>query len=69
MSRTIREAKPADMPEITQVMEAAKKIMRFSGNSYNGKTAIQMSMDFFDFWQIICLDNFFFIYLHHTLFT
>ena len=32
MSRTIREAKPADMPEIMQVMEAAKKIMRSSGN-------------------------------------
>ena len=34
MSRTIREAKPADMPEIMQVMEAAKKIMRSSGNMH-----------------------------------
>ena len=34
MSRTIREAKPADIPEIMQVMEAAKKIMRQSGNMH-----------------------------------
>ena len=32
--RTIREAKPTDMPEIMQVMEAAKKIMRSSGNMH-----------------------------------
>ena len=32
--RTIREAKPADMPEIMQVMEAAKRIMRLSGNMH-----------------------------------
>ena len=32
--RTIREAKPADIPEIMQVMEAAKKIMRQSGNMH-----------------------------------
>jgi len=30
----IREAKPTDMPEIMQVMEAAKKIMRQSGNMH-----------------------------------
>ena len=34
MSRTIREAKQADIPEIMQVMEAAKKIMRQSGNMH-----------------------------------
>ena len=34
MSRFIREAKPADIPEIMQVMEAAKKIMRSSGNMH-----------------------------------
>ena len=34
MSRTIREAKPEDMAEIMQVMEAAKKIMRSSGNMH-----------------------------------
>ena len=34
MSRTIREAKTADIPEIMQVMEAAKKIMRQSGNMH-----------------------------------
>ena len=34
MSRTITEAKPADIPEIMQVMEAAKKIMRQSGNMH-----------------------------------
>ena len=34
MSRIIREAKPADIPEIMQVMEAAKKIMRSSGNMH-----------------------------------
>ena len=34
MSRTIREAKPADLLEIMQVMEAAKKIMRSSGNMH-----------------------------------
>jgi len=32
MNRTIREAKPADIPEILHVMDAAKKIMRSSGN-------------------------------------
>ena len=32
--RTIREAKPVDIPEIMQVMEAAKKIMRQSGNMH-----------------------------------
>ena len=34
MSRIIREAKPADIPGIMQVMEAAKKIMRSSGNMH-----------------------------------
>ena len=34
MSRIIREAKTADIPEIMQVMEAAKKIMRSSGNMH-----------------------------------
>ena len=34
MSRIIREAKPEDMAKIMQVMEAAKKIMRSSGNMY-----------------------------------
>lgn len=34
MKRIIREAKPADMPVIMQVMEAAKKIMRSSGNMH-----------------------------------
>jgi len=32
MNRIIREAKPTDITDITQVMEAAKKIMRQSGN-------------------------------------
>jgi len=32
MSRIIREAKPSDIADIMQVMEAAKKIMRQSGN-------------------------------------
>ena len=34
MSRTIREAKPTDIAEIMQVMEAAKGIMRQSGNMH-----------------------------------
>ena len=34
MSRIIREAKPSDMAEIMQVMDAAKKIMRQSGNMH-----------------------------------
>lgn len=34
MNRIIREARPADIPEIMQVMEAAKKIMRQSGNMH-----------------------------------
>ena len=51
MSRTIREAKPADMPEIMQVMEAAKKIMRSSGNmhqwgdGYPSETVITNDME------------------------
>ena len=32
MNRTIREARPTDIADIMQVMEAAKKIMRSSGN-------------------------------------
>ena len=32
MSRIIREAQPSDMTDIIQVMDAAKKIMRQSGN-------------------------------------
>ena len=32
MARIIREAKPTDITDIMQVMEAAKKIMRQSGN-------------------------------------
>ena len=34
MSRIIREARPTDMAEIMTVMDAAKKIMRQSGNIY-----------------------------------
>ena len=51
MSRTIREVKPADIPEIMQVMEAAKKIMRSSGNmhqwgdGYPSETVITNDME------------------------
>ena len=34
MSRIIREARPSDMADIMQVMDAAKKIMRQSGNMH-----------------------------------
>ena len=34
MSRIIREARPTDVAEIMQVMDAAKKIMRQSGNMH-----------------------------------
>ena len=34
MNRIIREARPADMAEILEVMDAAKMIMRQSGNMY-----------------------------------
>ena len=34
MSRIIREAQPSDMADIMTVMDAAKKIMRQSGNLY-----------------------------------
>lgn len=34
MNRIIREARPTDITEIMQMMEAAKKIMRQSGNMY-----------------------------------
>ena len=34
MRRNVREAKPSDMTEILQVMEAAKGIMRSSGNMH-----------------------------------
>ena len=34
MSRIIREAQPSDMAEIMQVMDAAKRIMRQSGNMH-----------------------------------
>ena len=33
-SEQVRAAKPADIPEIMQVLEAAKKIMRSSGNMH-----------------------------------
>ena len=34
MRRIIREAQPSDMAEIMQVMDAAKRIMRQSGNMH-----------------------------------
>jgi hypothetical protein len=34
VNRIIREAKPTDMAAIMQVMDAAKKIMRQSGNMH-----------------------------------
>ena len=34
MNRIIREARPTDMAEIMQVMDAAKGIMRQSGNMH-----------------------------------
>ena len=34
MSRIIREAQPSDMADIMKVMDAAKKIMRQSGNMH-----------------------------------
>jgi len=34
MSRIIREARPTDMAEIMKVVDAAKKIMRQSGNMH-----------------------------------
>ena len=34
MSRIIREAKPSDMADILTIMDAAKKIMRQSGNMH-----------------------------------
>jgi len=34
MNRNVREAKPTDITDIMQVMEAAKKIMRSSGNMH-----------------------------------
>ena len=34
MNRTVREAKPTDMADIMKVMDAAKKIMRQSGNMH-----------------------------------
>ena len=34
MSRIIREAQPSDMADIITVMDAAKKIMRQSGNMH-----------------------------------
>lgn len=49
--RTIREAKPTDITDIMQVMEAAKKIMRSSGNmhqwadSYPSETVIFSDME------------------------
>ena len=51
MNRTIREAKPADISEIMQVMESAKKIMRSSGNlqqwgdGYPSESVIFSDMD------------------------
>ena len=51
MSRIIREANPIDIPEIMQVMEAAKKIMRQSGNihqwgdSYPSEATIMSDME------------------------
>ena len=51
MNRNIREAKPTDITAIMQVMEAAKKIMRLSGNmhqwedGYPSETAIFSDME------------------------
>ena len=51
MNRNIREAKPIDITDIMQVMEAAKKIMRSSGNmhqwgdGYPSETVILSDME------------------------
>ena len=51
MGRIIREAKPSDIADIMQVMEAAKKIMRQSGNmhqwgaGYPSEAAIMADME------------------------
>lgn len=51
MSRIIREAKPTDIAAIMQVMDAAKKIMRQSGNmhqwgdSYPSEATIMSDME------------------------
>ena len=51
MIRIIREAQPSDMADIMQVMEAAKKIMRQSGNmhqwsdGYPSKAVITADME------------------------
>ncbi|MBO4450951.1 MAG: N-acetyltransferase [Bacteroidaceae bacterium] len=51
MNRIIREAKPTDITDILQVMEAAKGIMRSSGNmqqwgeGYPSKTVITADME------------------------
>ena len=51
MNRIIREARPTDMAEIMQVMDAAKGIMRQSGNmhqwgdGYPSETVITLDME------------------------
>ena len=51
MSRIIREARPTDMADIMQVMDAAKEIMRQSGNlhqwgeGYLSEAAITADME------------------------
>ena len=51
MNRTIREARPTDITDIMQVMEAAKGIMRLSGNmhqwadGYPSETVILSDME------------------------
>ena len=51
MTRTIREARPTDLNEIMAVMDAARKIMRQSGNlhqwvaGYPSETAIKADLE------------------------
>ena len=45
VSRIIREGEPIDITDIMQVMEAAKKIMRSSGNIHQWEYAEKSIID------------------------
>ena len=50
MNRNIRESRSSDMAEIMKVMDAARKIMRQSGNIHQGEKATRQRMSLSATW-------------------
>ena len=57
MSKIIREAQPSDMADIMTIMDAAKKIMRQSGNLYQWEEGYPQAHGIFSSIMNFCLSH------------